>query len=259
VAPDSLGIDGKVEQFLCNCFTAGTMVETDEGEIPIEEIKVGDKVLAKDDVTGEVAYKEVEILIERTVDEVYNLTFGNEIISTTEEHPFWIIGKGWTKARELQIGDLLTTSDGQEIAIANIEVQKKRTKVHNLKVKDFHTFYVSNLKVWTHNCTPAINMGNAVHYDKLNGGQGTQLPTYLQKMFPNTEFDFTRRGQKGADVKVTGGTHPSQYSGSFWNPKNNSGDFKPDTPSGTRRFNRQFPGGGVERLPYDPNTGKPKF
>ncbi|WP_342778499.1 hypothetical protein [Paenibacillus sinopodophylli] len=32
---------------------------TDEGEKPIEEIEVGEKVLAKSDETGEVAYKEV--------------------------------------------------------------------------------------------------------------------------------------------------------------------------------------------------------
>ncbi|MDH2329768.1 hypothetical protein [Paenibacillus polymyxa] len=32
---------------------------TNEGEKPIEEIEVGEKVLAKSDETGEVAYKEV--------------------------------------------------------------------------------------------------------------------------------------------------------------------------------------------------------
>jgi hypothetical protein len=54
----------KIEKAInpCNCFTAGTKVQTDEGEKPIEDIKVGDKVLAKDDETGEMAYKEVEWL-----------------------------------------------------------------------------------------------------------------------------------------------------------------------------------------------------
>ncbi|WP_421617420.1 Hint domain-containing protein [Brevibacillus sp. TJ4] len=48
----------------CNCFTAGTKVLTDEGEKPIEEIEVGDKVLAKDEFNpdGELAYKEVTAL-----------------------------------------------------------------------------------------------------------------------------------------------------------------------------------------------------
>lgn len=78
-------------------------------------------------------------------------------------------------------------------------------------------------------------------------------------MFPQTSFNFTRRGQKGGDVEVIGGKHPSQYPNSFWNPNNKFGDFKPNTPSGIRRFNKQFPGGGVQQLPYNPNTGKPDF
>jgi RHS repeat-associated protein len=43
----------------CNCFTAGTKVLTDEGEKNIEDIEVGDKVLAKDEnnPNGELAYK----------------------------------------------------------------------------------------------------------------------------------------------------------------------------------------------------------
>ncbi|MBN3526636.1 Hint domain-containing protein [Paenibacillus apiarius] len=40
----------------CNCFTAGTKVQTDEGEKPVEEIEVGDKLLAKDDETSEMAW-----------------------------------------------------------------------------------------------------------------------------------------------------------------------------------------------------------
>lgn len=45
-----------------NSFTAGTPVETDEGQKPIEEIKVGDKVLAEDPETGEQGHFEVVVL-----------------------------------------------------------------------------------------------------------------------------------------------------------------------------------------------------
>ncbi|WP_321163054.1 Hint domain-containing protein [Paenibacillus alvei] len=33
----------------CNCFTAGTKIQTDDGEKNIEDIEVGDLVLAKDE------------------------------------------------------------------------------------------------------------------------------------------------------------------------------------------------------------------
>ncbi len=39
-----------------NAFTAETLVHTDEGQKPIEEIKEGDKVLAEDPATGEQGY-----------------------------------------------------------------------------------------------------------------------------------------------------------------------------------------------------------
>jgi len=135
----------------CNCFTAGTQVLTEEGEKPVQEIEVGDKVLAKDDVTGELAYKEVEWLFQRDVEETYNITVGGEVITTTDEHPFWIVGKGWVQSKNLVVGDVLTTSDRKELAIEKIEVKKEHKTVYNFKVKDFHTYFVSNLGIWTHN------------------------------------------------------------------------------------------------------------
>lgn len=136
---------------ICNCFTAGTTVLTEDGEKPIEEIEIGDKVLAKDDETGEMAYKEVEWLFQREVEETYNLTVGGRVITTTDEHPFWIVDEGWVKAKDLVAGDLLTTSDGKELAIEKIEIKREHVVVYNFQVKDFHSYFVSNLGVWTHN------------------------------------------------------------------------------------------------------------
>ncbi|MBE7471958.1 MAG: hypothetical protein HS114_22700 [Anaerolineales bacterium] len=57
-----------------NSFTAGTPVETEEGQKPIEEIKVGDKVLAEDPATGEQGYYEVVALTNHPTDEVLKVT-----------------------------------------------------------------------------------------------------------------------------------------------------------------------------------------
>jgi hypothetical protein len=85
------------------------------------------------------------------------------------------------------------------------------------------------------------------------------LPTELQQRYPNTQFEFTRRGQKGADVKVVGGTHPSQYPGSTWNPNNDYGDFKPASTGGTKTFNSDIKNGklptNTQMLPYNTTTG----
>ncbi len=78
----------------CNCFTAGTKVLTDEGEKNIEDIEVGDKVLSKDEETGEVAYKEVTATFNHETDEIYKIHVGDQVIESTFNHPFYVKAKG---------------------------------------------------------------------------------------------------------------------------------------------------------------------
>lgn len=137
----------------CNCFTADTKVLTDEGEKPIEDIEVGDKVLAKSDETGEVAYKEVVGLFQKQADEIYKVYIGDEVIEATAEHPFWLDGKGWTEVKDLKVGDLLVTSGGATLAIDKVEKEPRQATVYNFEVTDFSSYFVSNLGIWVHNCS----------------------------------------------------------------------------------------------------------
>jgi len=156
----------KADNVVCNCFTSGTKVLTDEGEKPIEEIEVGDKVLAKSDETGEVAYKEVVGLFQKQADEIYKVYVGDEVIEATAEHPFWLDGKGWTEVKDMNVGNLLVSSDGTKLAIDKIEKEPREATVYNFEVADFQSYFVSNLGVWVHNC--AVNVGkskNNMKYD----------------------------------------------------------------------------------------------
>lgn len=135
----------------CNCFVAGTLVLTEEGEKPIEEIEVGDKVLSKSDLTGEVAYKEVTTLFQRQAEEIYSIYVGDEIIEVTGEHPFWLHDKGWTLVQDLQVGDLLVSSDGTILVIDQIEKELRQETVYNFEVKDYSSYFVSKDGVWVHN------------------------------------------------------------------------------------------------------------
>jgi RHS repeat-associated protein len=101
----------------CKCFTAGTKVKTSKGDKPIEEVQVGDQVLAKDDKTGKQAYKEVEWLFQKQVDKLYEIHVGKEVIQTTEEHPFWIKGFGWVGAEDLRTGMLLEDEHGKLLRV----------------------------------------------------------------------------------------------------------------------------------------------
>jgi|GEM_PF-2669806 len=154
----------------CNCFTAGTKVLTRDGEKSIEQVQLGDYVLAKNPDTGEMAYKEVDLLFQKDITESWNITVGEELITTTDEHPFWIKDKGWVVAKDLVVGDLFETSDGSHLSVDKIEIREQHTTVYNFRVKDFHTYYVSNLKILTHN-------SNCPNYNSLTSGKTSELAT----------------------------------------------------------------------------------
>jgi hypothetical protein len=72
----------------------------------IESIVVGDVVLAKDPATGEVGPRTVTQVFRRQSDHLRLLDIrgsdGTEQrIETTDEHPFWVAGRGWVEAGDL--------------------------------------------------------------------------------------------------------------------------------------------------------------
>ncbi|WP_081750710.1 polymorphic toxin-type HINT domain-containing protein [Paenibacillus maysiensis] len=131
---------------------------TNEGEKNIEDIEVGDKVLSKDEDTGQIDYKEVTHLYRNNKEFIYKLTVGDEVIETTDNHPFWVEGKGWVLAADLQVGNRLQQSNGNTLTVDKINIVKhdEKVKVYNFTVDDFHTYFVSDLGIWVHNinCNP---------------------------------------------------------------------------------------------------------
>jgi hypothetical protein len=77
-------------------------------------------------------------------------------------------------------------------------------------------------------------------------------------MYPDTDFEFKGRGERGADIEVIGGRHPSEYPDSTWDPDNDYGDFKTDRPWSERQFDKEIEGGklpeNTQPLPYEPDT-----
>lgn len=164
-----------------NCFKEGTLVETEEGLKPIEEIKVGDKVLAYDETTGEQAYKPVVQLFRNTTKEWYHIHVNGEEIVCTGGHPFYVLNataarkivnyegqpqnaKGaWICANELKVSDKVLLSDGSCAIIESVEVEKlsEPETTYNFEVSDAHTYYVSDSKVLVHNiCVEKPKMAN---------------------------------------------------------------------------------------------------
>ena len=130
-----------------------TLVETEDGLKPIEEIEVGDLVLAYDEETGEQAYKKVVRLFRNETKEWYHIFVNGEEIVCTGGHPFYVVGEGFVKAKDLKISDKLLLSSGKCVTIEEIQVEQLATPetTYNFEVEDFHTYYVSENEILVHN------------------------------------------------------------------------------------------------------------
>lgn len=136
-----------------SCLIAGTPICTDRGEIAIEKIQVGDKVLAKNLATGEIDYKPVMQTTVRQPVPVRTFETTGTRITASSGHHFWVSGEGWKKARELEAGTPLHTATGMS-RVGSIEDEPNPAPVYNLVVADFHTYFIGKAMVLSHDVTP---------------------------------------------------------------------------------------------------------
>jgi hypothetical protein len=146
------GVIGSLTFDYMSCFAAGTAVLTIAGPLPIETIKSGDRVLAQDTTTGELAYKTVQATTLRPATPTVNVGLGPETIRTTRGHLFWVDGRGWLTAKQLQPGMALHTLAGPEI-IDRLE-ESPPCEAYNLVVADFGTYFVGAHRMLVHDNTP---------------------------------------------------------------------------------------------------------
>lgn len=79
-----------------SCFVAGTMVNTKEGQKPIEKLTIGDLVL-----THTNSYKEVIDTMNRVSDDLYELEFKGEVFVVTGNHLVLTKEDDWVRVDEL--------------------------------------------------------------------------------------------------------------------------------------------------------------
>ncbi|WP_406302322.1 polymorphic toxin-type HINT domain-containing protein [Streptomyces sp. NBC_00885] len=195
------------------CFLAGTDVLMADGSTKdIEDIKVGEKVLATDPQTGETGAREVTRLIVTDDDKHFNeLTIatedGPQKLTATHEHPFWSPSeKGWIQARHLEAGMTLRTDDGTTVEVRRNHSFSKHARTFNLTVDDLHTYYVlaGTTPVLVHNSNcPDFNsdLSAAVHYAKHVKGVDVRLKRGKQREPRAVEADmpeFDRLGGRKA-------------------------------------------------------------
>jgi Pretoxin HINT domain/A nuclease family of the HNH/ENDO VII superfamily with conserved AHH len=143
------------------CFPAGTLVVLADGRrIDIADVHVGDRVRtrAEEDPDAPLTARLVTRVFERNATDLVVVTLdtpdGTQVIRSTPEHPYQVLGTGWVAAAELALGDQVRLANGSATVVSAGLVHQS-VIVHNLEVADTHTYLVTTSAyadpVWVHN------------------------------------------------------------------------------------------------------------
>lgn len=146
-------------------FVAGTLVHTDKGLVPIEQIKVGDWVLTYPDDQPRPTHKRQEHeYIYRMVTKTFvtddqplskliiaHLGSGKrETIFVTANHPIYCKNSVWIAASDMKATDAVENYYFGNLMIARNYSSVESGRAFNFEVDEFHTYYVGELGVWVH-------------------------------------------------------------------------------------------------------------
>ncbi|MBP5432696.1 MAG: hypothetical protein J6Y81_10370 [Ruminococcus sp.] len=131
----------------------------------MDEIEVGDKVWAYNIFTGETELKEVlTVYVHDDETEILHLHTTAGDVDTTTNHPFYVLGRGWVAAGDLNEGDEVYLIDGSTAYVTGAELERftESVTVYNLEVVDLHTYFVGDTSILVHNrCKLGENMAEA--------------------------------------------------------------------------------------------------
>lgn len=180
--------------------------------LPELQHKIITAVLAQNPETGEIAYKEVLDTFRNETNVVVHVTVNDETFTCTEEHPFYVEGKGWVNAGALHAGMVVWLADGTKAIIEDVTIEYLDTPiaVYNFKVEDFHTYFVGYSGVLVHNAY----CGNTTA-DQNNSTTVNQKGQIIEQD-ANGRWRDTTTGQyaEGPNGPSTNGSLRQQYMGS---------------------------------------------
>ena len=144
----------KLQKACKNSFDGTTLVATELGLMPIESIKIGDKVWAYNEVNQTKTLQEVTHLIRGEGDkELTDITLNSgEVITATANHPIWEQNEqNWIDAGKLTLDSILLSRYDNNLSILNLREYEEQATVYNLTVNNNHTYFVGRDGVLGHN------------------------------------------------------------------------------------------------------------
>jgi RHS repeat-associated protein len=201
------------------CFAAGTLVATGKGLRPIEDIKVGDLVLARNDKTGETGLKPVTELVRRHDREIWKLSLSVdadgdgkatvETFETTDDHPWRTASGMWTQTMELKPGVRILRARGPPVTVVSVVRTGVMRGTYNFEVADWHTYFVGDAGVWVHNACPNPN-GRAGGIDHQRVVSDVKADIEARGLEAVTEYRIvTPGGERGSRYVDVAGRDPN--------------------------------------------------
>ena len=172
----------KATEQLKTCSFRGDMeVKTEQGYKPIQSIKVGDKVYAKNELTGQMSYQHVQAHYNNPYDftvyvEVIDEQGKHQTIVSNKIHPFFTqVNQGelvpsseghfykgeiqnaqWVDAQNLKAGYKLLSENNQWQTVKDVSIKAEKLSAYNLTVENDHTYFIKGANsdsdgVWVHN------------------------------------------------------------------------------------------------------------
>jgi hypothetical protein len=137
----------------CNlCFYEKTKILlADSSYKNIEDVQIGDYVLASTEGNTHRTFKRVVEKNENVRDSIYQIYFRGIEVKASSNHPFYVVNK-FVEVRNLRVGYMLTTYTGEQVRIDSIKIDVGLFKVYNFTVEGYHTYFVSEQRVLVHNC-----------------------------------------------------------------------------------------------------------
>jgi RHS repeat-associated protein len=155
-ATESSGIGSFSSRCASCCFSGDTPILAEGGLVRIDQLHVGDRVEARDEKTGRTALKRVANVIVSQNRELYGLTLLEEHgrvtrVEVTDNHPFWVTGRGWVQSIDLKRGMKLVNFDHQLVTVVNLDDLGRKATTYNLTVEGYHTFFAGESLALVHN------------------------------------------------------------------------------------------------------------
>ena len=198
--PGKAAVSGDFSKSYTCSFHGSTLVKTADGYKAIARIRVGDRVFAKDEASGETGYKPVTAQYGNPYRETVYIKVSDGIgnsqtLISNRIHPFYSQGK-WIQAGRLKKGDTLLSESGAKQTVQNITFKQQPLKAYNLTVADWHTYFVKGDRaetegVWVHNScppkrAPEYHAGTVSESNFLNAAEKWLGENY--KSYPNGRY-----------------------------------------------------------------------